>query len=122
MKITIKATNIELTQSIRVEVERKIGELEKYIQGSEKQNSSGIGKPLYEAWVEVGRTTRHHKKGDIFRAEIQMRLPGKSLRVESENIDLYQAIDEVRDELKAELNKYKEKQIDKRRMAPEEDL
>lgn len=115
MKITIKATNIELTQSIRTEAENKIGELEKYIQSFNKEEAVIKGKPLYEVWVEVGRTTRHHKKGDIFRAEVQIRLPGKSLRAESENTDLYQAIDEVRNELKTELKRYKEKQIDRRK-------
>ena len=119
MKITIKATNIELTQSIRDEAESKIGELEKYIQNFGEQKLAIKSKPLYEAWIEVGRTTRHHKKGDIFRAEVQMRLPEKSLRAESENVDLYQAIDEVRNELKAELKKYKEKKIDKRKIVSE---
>lgn len=113
MKISIKATNITLTDSIRLQIEQKIGELEKFIKVSKDRNREIKAKPAYEAWVEVGKTTRHHKKGDVFRAEVQIHLPGKSLRVESENVDLYQAIDETRDELKAELNKYKEKQITK---------
>lgn len=120
MKISIKATNIELTDAIRLKVEQKIGELEKYIQKTEDLDKAVKGRAAYEVWVEVGRTTRHHKKGIIFRAEAQMRLRGKSLRAESENLDLYQAIDEVHDELKVELSKHKEKMISKRKRASQE--
>ncbi len=67
------------------------------------------GKPRVEVWVEIGRTTRHHQKGDIFRAEAQMRFPGKSIRAESERDDLKLAITEVKDELQRELKKYKGK-------------
>ena len=112
MRITIKTTNLKLTNSIYTYIKKRIGELEKFIKNvGAKSQFFEKGKPPYEAWVEVGKTTHHHKKGNVFRAEVQMRLPGKSLRAESENIKLYAAIDETREEIERELKQYKEKQI-----------
>ena len=61
------------------------------------------------AEVEVGRTTYHHKSGDIFRAEINLSINGKMFRAESERDDLFTAIDEVRDSLEQEIKKFKTK-------------
>jgi ribosomal subunit interface protein len=63
----------------------------------------------------VGKTTRHHQQGDIFRAELQMHLPGASLRAETEKDNLYAAIDEAHDELGREIKKWKNKQTAKQR-------
>ena len=109
MKISIKATNFKLTDSIYTYIERKIGELEKFIKKVGEKDGSYKERPATEAWIEVGRTTRHHRKGNVFRAEAQIKLPGKYLRVESENLDLHLAIDEVKDELQRKLTKYKGK-------------
>lgn len=104
MQINIKATNFELTPEINDYINKKIGGLEKFIEfaGSSAQ-----------IWVEVGRTTKHHRTGNIFRAEIQIRLPhwDKGVRAEAENYDLYAAIDEAREEMKRELGKIKDKKI-----------
>ena len=69
----------------------------------------GKGKPMVEAWMEVGKETLHHKKGPFFWAECQMRFPGKSIRstARAENLEL--AVNEVKDELQRELKEYKEK-------------
>ena len=116
MKITIKATNLKLTSAIRSYIEEKIGGLEKFIQKlAEEDQSSKKGRPLIEAWVEIGRTTHHHHKGRVFRAECQIRLPGKGVRAESTRRDLYLAIDEVKDELQRELKRYTEKKVSKYR-------
>ncbi len=113
MKIVIKTTNLELSQELRDYIQEKIGSLEKFakvFQGKNYYNGFFTkGKPRAEVWVEVGRTTRHHQKGQIFRVEAQMRLSGKSLRAESEKNNLKLAITEVKDELQRELKKYKGK-------------
>lgn len=92
-------------------IQEKIGSLEKFakiFQGKNYYNGFfRKGKPRVEVWVEIGRTTRHHQKGDIFRAEVQMRLSGRSVRAESEREDLKLAVTEVKDELQRELKKYK---------------
>ena len=100
MKINIKATNLELTASLKNYVEEKIGSISKLIQKWNMDNS-------IEVRVEIGRTTNHHHKGDVFRAEADLRLPGKILRAEDENIDLHAAIDKVENVLKREIDKYK---------------
>ncbi|NQU84099.1 MAG: HPF/RaiA family ribosome-associated protein, partial [Parcubacteria group bacterium] len=50
----------------------------------------------------------HHQKGDVFRAEADIRLAGKVLRVEATESDLKMAIVRVKDELQRQLNKYKD--------------
>ncbi len=101
MKINIKATNIELTPAIKAYIEEKIGSLKKFIRVRDPDST--------QAWVEVGMTTRHHHSGNIFRAEIQFRLPrfDKGIRTESNQSDLYAAIDVARDRMKRELLKIK---------------
>ncbi len=102
MQIIIKATNMELTPAIQGHIEEKVGSLKKFIH---------LSGPGVQARVEVGITTKHHQSGDIFRAEIQIRLPHieKNIRTESEQNDLYIAIDDARDQMKRELRGTKEK-------------
>jgi len=106
MKITIKGTNIELSDSIYEYINSKIDTLDKFVQNVE---------PV-ECWVEVEKTTDHHRKGDIFRAEGQIKLPGvRGVRAEASEWDLHQAIDKVKDELQRQLKRYKRKVVAKRR-------
>ncbi len=102
MKIIIKSSNIDLTPSIKQYVEEKIGGLEKHV--------ANFDPALVGAEVEVGRTTRHHRQGDIFRAEVNLSIGGKLLRVEKEEESLQAAIDLAKDELGREIRNYKDKQ------------
>lgn len=102
MNINIKATNMELTQAIRDYVEKRIASLEKFI-AAHGDNA--------QVQVEVGKTTNHHQKGDVFRAEMNISLAGKSyqFRAEAETADLYASVDRARDEMEAELKRFKGK-------------
>ncbi len=91
MKINIKATGIELTPAISGYVEKKISHIEKYL-----DKKSG---PDVVAQVEVGKSTRHHKAGNVFRAEVHITGAGLDLYAVSEMEDLYAAIDVVKDEI-----------------------
>jgi len=91
MKINIKATGIELTQAISDYVHKRIFSIEKYL--DQKNN------PDIVAQVEVGRSTRHHKAGNIFRAEIHIMGINLDAYAVSEMEDLYAAIDIVKDEI-----------------------
>lgn len=114
MKITIKGTNIELSDSVYQYVYDKIGGLEKFVQDIGPK--TGDGNPPIECWVEVERTSKHHQSGDVFRTEVQIKLPqAAGIRAESRQRDLHQAIDEVKDELQRQLKRYKEKMIAKRK-------
>jgi len=112
MKIIIKTKNLKLNQALKNFIEEKINSLEKFsniFQNNYYGDFFGKGKPRVEAWVEIGRTTLHHKKGPVFRAECQMRFPKRSLRSTAEGEDLKSAITEIKDELQRELKEYKEK-------------
>ena len=115
MKIVIKTANVKLTPILRQYIEEKINPLEKFVKMlyNEKylDDFFGKGKPKVEAWVEIGKISRHHQKGLIFRAEAQLRFPGRSIRSEARSEDLRIAITEVKDDLQRELKQYKNKLI-----------
>lgn len=101
MKINLKWTNLKPIESIDVFVEEKINDLEKFIKRF-------IDTGLAEAWVEVSRTTRHHKTGEfVYRAEADIRLPGKIIRAEAVHKDLRQAIVRIKDELQQRIKTYR---------------
>lgn len=102
MKIKIRSKNFDLTPAIDEYVSKKISSLEKFLDVK--------GEVLCE--VEIGRTTKHHNSGDIFKAEVNIAQPGgKQIYVVAEEVDLYTAIDVVRDEAERAIvsrkNKYK---------------
>ncbi len=84
MRITeITSTNLELTDAIRSYVETKLASLDKFC---ERYSPCDVA-------VEVGKTSEHHNKGKIFRAEYTMTIPGTSLRAEAVEEDLYAGIE-----------------------------
>jgi putative sigma-54 modulation protein len=99
MQVQIKATKIELTDAIRDYVQTKVDMLEKYIGDL----------PVINCHVEVGLAVGGQQSGEIFRAEINLDLNGKLLRVEKTEKDLYKAIDKVKDHMEQEIIKFKEK-------------
>ena len=100
MRIILKATNITLTPAISEYVENTLGSLEKMV-----QNMSEVA----EMRVEVGRSTFHHKKGEVFFAEANLNIGGNLLRSREEAVSVQAAVDEARDELRSELLKFKGK-------------
>ncbi len=107
MKIKIKASKIELTAAIENYINEKVNMLEKYLKKVDVLNCD----------FEIEKSIGGQNKGDIFRAEINLEVPGEILRVEKTESDLYKAIDKVKDHLAEMIKKYKEKKIDKRRKA-----
>lgn len=110
MKIDIKATHFELTESVRACVVEKLGSLEQLVAKFDEGNSLDLR-------VEVGRTTQHHHKGDVFRAEANLRLPGKLLRAVHKDADIHRSIDAVKKIMKLEIEKYKDIAVTKKRRA-----
>jgi len=107
MKIIIKGAKIKLTPILKDFVEEKITDLEKLFESNIKRDFE------VKAFVEIGKTSEHHRKGDIFFAECQIFLPGKGVRAVAEKEDLKLAICEVKDQLQVQLKKYKEIQEEK---------
>lgn len=92
----IKATNMELTPAISAYVEDKLSYLVKYFDS--KDDSASVN-------VEVGKTTDHHKQGDVFLAEINLEVSGNNYYVKVEKDDLYAAIDVAKDKMVEELRR-----------------
>lgn len=101
MKINTKATNISITPAIAEYVEKKVNALEKFFRG--------IDDVLVN--VEVGKTTRHHKSGNFFKAEIHLMANGEEYYANAETEDLYASIDKVKDEIVHELTSKRKKAI-----------
>ncbi|TAK04724.1 ribosome-associated translation inhibitor RaiA [Patescibacteria group bacterium] len=95
----MKAGGFELTPAIAQYAEEKIRHMEKFL--------SSVQEPK-RASIEVEKTTNHHNKGQIFRAEVMLELPGKTLRAEATDEDLYAAIDAMKDALERQVIQYKE--------------
>jgi len=95
MQVLITGRGIELTESIKSYIEKKIGGLEKFYDKIQK------------AEVKVGKETDHHLKGEIFIAECRLDVPGVDLFASKNEKNLYKAIDKVRDYLEGELKKHK---------------
>ncbi len=107
MKIDIKSTNLDLTPSIKEFVEEKIGSLDKFIRADGDGGDEARSHESVEAFVEIARTTNHHRHGDVFKAEVNLKIGGRLLRAEKEDWDIRVAIDGAREELKVELQKKK---------------
>jgi len=88
MNINIKATNIELTSEIHDYVMSKLDRLDKFT-----KDTSITG------YVEIGRTTNHHKQGDIFKAEFDVNVAGERFFTLAETEDLFTAIDSAKEDL-----------------------
>ena len=107
----IKATNIEMTDAIKAYVEEKFLGLAKFTTNYE---------PAATADIEIGKTSEHHQKGEIYRCEVTMQIPGDLLRVDVTAEDLYAAIDKAKDLLKEQLAEKKDAMLERRHSAGEE--
>jgi ribosomal subunit interface protein len=99
MNINIKTTTITLTPSISDYVEKQLGSIKKFLQDD----------PTVKFDLELAKTTNHHNKGDIFKAEIHIVGKDKNIYSSVEKSDLYVAIDEVKAEVLEKLKSTSEK-------------
>ncbi len=109
MNIIIKGTNLELHNDLKEYVNEKIGGLKKFVENENVDPNSVIVR------VELAKTTRHHQHGDIYKAEVNLQLPGKMLRSVEESDDIYKSIDSVKDELREMINSYKDEKLTRTR-------
>ncbi len=101
MKSNIKATNFTLTSEITDYIEKRLTGLEKF---TEKYANTFFH-------IEVGRTTNHHKTGDVYKAEITAKIGGNDYFASAEREDLYSAIDAVRDVIGQDITTQKDKNM-----------
>ncbi len=98
MNIFIKATGLELTEPIKTYIEEKVGSLERFLER--------FGSDAVKVQVEIARSTKHHRQGEIYRAEANMQLPHEVLRAEEDDADIRAAVDSVKDKLRREIESY----------------
>lgn len=106
MKVDIKATNMELTPSLNTYINEKIGALERFI-NIPMMHEDYQGTSPVEAFVEIAKTTKHHKHGNVFKAEINIKVLGELLRTEANEWDMRIAIDEAKHLMERQLSKFK---------------
>jgi len=99
MKTSILSKNIDLTPEIKKYIENKMNDLNKV---TEKMGDS------LQIFFEIAIETKHHQKGAIYYAEANIEVPGKIIRAEAKEENIYTAINKVKDELERSLEKYKD--------------
>lgn len=98
--VEFNGKNMDLTEAIKDYAVEKLGRIATLLDGVEPADGR----------VDLGRTTNHHNKGDVFQADINLQIPGATLRAESTKDDLYAAIDDMADKLRTQVVKWKETQ------------
>jgi len=92
---------MDLTPQITDYIHEKLSVVEKYI------NPEMDEEILAE--IEVGIISKHHKKGDVYMAEINLTSKGKQYRAVSKTGDLYASIDNLKDQISKSLRRSKDK-------------
>jgi ribosomal subunit interface protein len=108
MKINIQKTTDLITPALEAYIEEKLAPLAKFVKQFDATGEAAI-------WLEISRTTKHHKKGEVYLAAADLRLPKKILRAEEYAEDIRVAIDRARDTLRLEIEKYKTKLLESRK-------
>lgn len=103
MILTIKATNIERTARIFAKIDTICAKLEKFAPAADPDE--------LRVKIEIGRITRHHRKGIVYRAEINVTLGRTYLRAKAAGGDVVSALEEARDEIERQLLKAKKKAV-----------
>lgn len=90
MNIKIQGTRIELTPDLKSYIEKKLEAVDRLMDSRDET-------VMYE--VEVGKTTEHHEKGDVYKAEVHLRKKGGNLYATAHAEDVLAAIDKIKDEM-----------------------
>ncbi len=93
MTISIKGKNLEVTTFLQMYVQRRMGQLEKFMH------------PL-EAHFFFDRDPHHHA-GLIFQAEVNLIAGGKVMHAEARAQDTYEAVDLLMPKLKEKISRFK---------------
>ncbi len=101
MRIEIKGATI-LTPALKEYIAKKFQQISRFVKREEREGESTL-------FVEVAKTTKHHKKGPVFYAEATLRLAKNVLRAESVGSDMQSALDQLKGVFKREVLRHKEK-------------
>ena len=107
MRIVIKGTQLEITDSLKKYINDRFSALDKLIEVFEQNRALVLR-------VEAARTTQHHRKGaKLYYVECMVDISGKTVRIEQYGDDIRVAIDEAQNRLKRELRRIKERTQEK---------
>ena len=79
MQINLQGKNINLTETIKDYVLRRVTNLEKLLSNIEKEKGEA------RVSFEVVKTTNHHKSGEIFHASCLIKISGKNFYGEADH-------------------------------------
>lgn len=99
INVNFKTKNIEVTEDIKQYTAKRISKLEQFV---DDDDTSAI------ADVELEKET-DQRSGEIYRAEINLKIAGEFLRAEAQTADLREAIDVAQEEMIREVKKAKGK-------------
>jgi ribosomal subunit interface protein len=110
MQINIKYTQFKPAADIEEYAREHFGQIERFLKSFEKHGEITMS-------VEIGRSTKHHKKGDVFFAEAMFETTpgGKTIRATDTQEDIRMAIVSVKEKLKKEVRRYKDKLVESKR-------
>jgi len=103
MQINLQGKGIELTDSIKDYVFKRVTNLEKLLSKIELNGGE------VSVNFEVGKNTNHHKSGEVFHADCLINLKGEKFYSSADEEDLYQAIEVVKENLFREISKNKDR-------------
>lgn len=103
INISIKSTDFNMTPDINDLIREKISLVERFLELK--------GDEVALAEVEVQRST-HHKKGEVFRCEVNLSFKGKVIRAETKHFDVRNAIEDLRQQLEKRIRRGKGKRFD----------
>lgn len=103
MRVTVRKKNIDITPALGLYIESKLL----------KPLKRSLGKILMSELpildLEVGRSTKHHQKGKVYRVTASLTFGKSVLRAEVENEDVRVACDLLKEELEGSIGSFKEK-------------
>ena len=100
MNTHIKATAVTMTPILSDYINKRLQKIEQH-----------FGDASMQCDVELGRSTAHHQKGEVFRAEIHLVGNGYNVFAQSKKEDLHAAIDDACDEALRSLSSRRKKYI-----------
>ena len=102
MKTTLTSKNVSLTETMKLYVEEKITSRVAHLAGAGSLIESALD-------LEVGRDTRHHRKGVVWEAKATFSLGKNALRAEARGESFQEAVDFLEEELVREIKTSKGK-------------
>ena len=103
-RLEISGVHMDLEDDLKKYVNKKIGQLEKYIPRHSRHSAN----------AEVKLKESHKKHERQFTCEIMLSLPHEQIMVSESTLNIFAAVDIAEETLKNRLKKYKEKRVSER--------